>query len=127
MTEDDAKGRWCPFARIVNGTFAEDNSTSHDSMQAPYNRIVEGARYGFPKAGGCIASACMAWRTVPAKSLHTARIYAEDNEKIRAIKALREVFADMDLLTAKNIVEGKEPWPTEPMAGGYCGLAGAPS
>lgn len=39
MTEDEAKTKWCPFARVVDSARGTDG---------------EGAR--------CIGSACMAWR-----------------------------------------------------------------
>ena len=53
MTEEDAKQRWCPAARIAVAVRPSDdldyasNRPTHD----PYN---------------CIGSACMAWRWHPA-------------------------------------------------------------
>lgn len=44
MTEDEAKTKWCPFAR--------DSETAGNRSQAAPDKIH------FP----CIASACMAWR-----------------------------------------------------------------
>ena len=49
MTEDEAKTKWCPFAREFS---------SADIGAVAVNR--EGARLSF-----CIASACIAWREEP--------------------------------------------------------------
>lgn len=49
MTEDEAKQRWCPMARIRDD---EDNGLS-------VNRFSE---HGTPVACMCIASDCMMWR-----------------------------------------------------------------
>ena len=53
MTEDEAKTKWCPFARVVSDTAAADS---------PANRYPgdEDANAGTTNA--CIGSACMAWR-----------------------------------------------------------------
>lgn len=50
MTEDEAKTKWCPFARAQTA----------DTETAPaVNRTLQGA----PDIGcHCIGSACMAWR-----------------------------------------------------------------
>lgn len=42
MTEDEAKKKWCPMARLQNGV-------------GSYNRLL-------PQGFGCVASACMMWR-----------------------------------------------------------------
>ena len=52
LTEDEAKTKWCPFARIA----FESGST---------NRAVVFDRASFdPKMDRCVGSACMAWRWV---------------------------------------------------------------
>jgi hypothetical protein len=53
MTEDEARQRWCPFARSTDG--------GDDEVQAvSVNRV----RDGKPDLWClCIASDCMAWRT----------------------------------------------------------------
>ncbi len=61
MTEEDAKTKWCPFAR-----------TAQPAANGPYsaNRKADGS-FG---ASSCIASACMAWRdTTPADSVRIGR------------------------------------------------------
>lgn len=49
MTEEEAKTKWCPHARVLEG-YAERTSA---------NRTAEGK-----PAGLCIGSGCMAWRWV---------------------------------------------------------------
>lgn len=56
MTEDDAKTKWCPFARL------RDDSTRAQG----YNRVA-GIGFEF-EAAICIGSRCMAWR-LDAKAL----------------------------------------------------------
>jgi len=54
MTEEEAKQRWCPFARVVEQGSA---IATHNRVQLPTGRDVQ-----VPVAGFCIASSCMAWR-----------------------------------------------------------------
>ena len=51
MTEDEAKLRWCPFARVPSALMGRPLS---------YNRSIGDKQ--IPKATECIASECMAWR-----------------------------------------------------------------
>jgi len=62
MIEEEAKTKWCPFARVV-GLFSE--------YGAPQETLASGNRFGAPhtfappelqQATRCIASECMAWR-----------------------------------------------------------------
>lgn len=55
MTEEEAKTKWCPFAR-VGGETSGLGSLNRDGAKGP----IEQAR--------CIASACMAWRKEAAPS-----------------------------------------------------------
>lgn len=68
MTEDDAKTKWCPFARDSN-TAGNRIRYGADADDAP-------AAAEFP----CIASACMAWRwrTTPAQAAAGSRLSVED-------------------------------------------------
>lgn len=57
MTEDEAKTKWCPFARV---------GVENDPTAASYNRLqedVDGRREPFQTL--CIASRCMAFRWLP--------------------------------------------------------------
>ncbi len=50
MTEQEAKTKWCPFARVGS----EQSGLGSLNREAKYNDAVAHAR--------CIGSACMAWR-----------------------------------------------------------------
>jgi hypothetical protein len=57
MTEDEAKTRWCPFARTLDWTVA-CGGDEPELLAAAVNRGPHGPQ---PEAL-CIGSACMAWR-----------------------------------------------------------------
>lgn len=54
MTEDEAKTKWCPFARVVGGEGAAFNR-SVGSMGTAAEKSIDPPML-------CLASACMAWR-----------------------------------------------------------------
>jgi hypothetical protein len=59
VTEDEARGKWCPFARRAS------TRSDYDSVvraMASINRIGEDGRPD-PECR-CVASDCMAWRRV---------------------------------------------------------------
>lgn len=56
MTEEEAKTKWCPFARVI----ATDATDSPILNLGAYNRIA--VKAGERSCGMCIASGCMAWR-----------------------------------------------------------------
>jgi hypothetical protein len=59
MTEDEAKTKWCPFARVL----AQDAERKLQG-QAASNRIDwVGGQPQMPVGSACVASVCMAWRT----------------------------------------------------------------
>ncbi len=53
MTEDEAKTKWCPFARV--------GYTGGDQSSATPNRLTEGGIDCLNGANLCLASGCMAW------------------------------------------------------------------
>ena len=64
MTEDEAKTKWCPFARVYN--------LSIEGHHGAYNRVVIGDEEdAFDSTndaeGKCVASQCMAWRIFPGR------------------------------------------------------------
>jgi len=59
MTEEEAKKRWCPFARVISGDDPER------APNGPYNRdhwITDEGVEDTIHRSTCIASDCMAWR-----------------------------------------------------------------
>jgi hypothetical protein len=56
VTEDEAKTKWCPFARVGSGAsgLGSLNRDAHPDSMFGRNQL--------PQLSMCIASACMAWR-----------------------------------------------------------------
>jgi hypothetical protein len=55
-TEDAAKTKWCPFARLCRSHNGEVFNG-----QPVFNRTQDDNSLGLPDAARCIGSACMAW------------------------------------------------------------------
>lgn len=51
MTEDEARNKWCPAARVSVGSSTSGNRTAA-TMDSRF------------KGNGCVASECMAWRQI---------------------------------------------------------------
>jgi hypothetical protein len=98
VTEDEAKTKWCPFARYAVSRKVGD-------MRAAEGLVVNRGHYGSQEFGTrCIASACMAWR----------------NEH-------REVTVDgVGVIVPDQNSWGNNYERRQIVSGGYCGLAGAP-
>jgi hypothetical protein len=65
MTEEEAKQRWCPFARLLAHTYSQDGQGRSYEGGYSYNRSPDSDDDRGPHMPGgslCIASACMAWR-----------------------------------------------------------------
>lgn len=65
MTEEEAKTKWCPFARLVVAAQLDNQGNPMVSQpQTTFNRIAVSGKDGpwTPHQGRCIGSACMAWR-----------------------------------------------------------------
>lgn len=99
MTEDEAKQRWCPFARDSN-TGGNRLRYGAGADDAPPPEYGSEAAAEFP----CIASACMAWRT---------RQQWFDNAQEEPMWVSYPPYAF-------------EPGPGQEREDGFCGLAGAP-
>lgn len=54
LTEDQARTKWCPHARVVE--------VDDDQLHGPFNRYHPNADANFSGVAKCIASGCMAWR-----------------------------------------------------------------
>lgn len=100
MTEEDAKTKWCPFARLVT----TENGSAGMRMGAPagHNRY-SGKPGELCTASLCIASACMAWR-----------------EK-RETRAFDGVGKEIPTTEVTHYAGGEL---RHVVVGGYCGLAG---
>ena len=55
LTEEEAKTKWCPFARVG----VSENVSSHSANRTPLGGVD-----GLNNANLCIGSDCMAWRPV---------------------------------------------------------------
>lgn len=60
LTEEEAKAKWCPFAR-----YATDTNDNNSANRWSKNDVEDDSVYDNPKQCRCIASACMAFRWVP--------------------------------------------------------------
>ena len=102
MTEDEAKAKWCPFARTKTIKFSSD-----DGAVSSANRDFDGEP--IDKLHTCIASACMAWRwrvaPKPGVGFHHEVI---DHPTLPGHKTTRPVSGERPVI-----------------GDGFCGLAGA--
>lgn len=121
MTEDDAKTKWCPFARCQGG-YAYGNPTQNRVLDKEHDEdgAITKATVTWTADAICIGSACMAWRTV-------------DDGMRKPIRVHPSVLADNWQGWARR--EGDQPDgngyilidpPSHQARDGYCGLAGAP-
>lgn len=102
MTEDEAKQRWCPFARVVVavGRWVNAQKPLASGNRLSASVVPDGASredMTNPGASRCIASACMAWRW----------------------------SSDFNEIVARH-PEAKTPAEIKSYADGFCGLAGKP-
>lgn len=104
VTEEEAKTKWCSFAR-----------TTDPSESAAVNRMAGGRPD--PEAR-CLGSGCMAWRWAAGEA---------EESLISAIKRYRDETR-ATLVDAKDYVETHPEYrrSAAPPEKGFCGLAGAP-
>lgn len=60
MTEDEAKTKWCPFARQM--VTAESKGAMSGPIAVGSANRFEDDPNGRPRGSMCVASGCMAWR-----------------------------------------------------------------
>lgn len=80
MTEDEAKTKWCPFARTVMSN--DPSLLEYPSSQPVGNRVLGPAgKEAFAK---CMASECMAWRWI---DTHVQNPAHPDGDLIRSTRS----------------------------------------
>lgn len=108
LTEDEAKTKWCPFARML--LVDEINGTRHATTPAisGFNRTgVQGCGSNSDQAESrCVGSACMAWRWSVRPGL-----YDKDNPENGPLE--------------RGVTYAPHEW-FRKEGSGYCGLAGRP-
>jgi hypothetical protein len=118
MTEEEAKTKWCPFARVIALT---ENGREHHAG----NRVREHNDGGIsfrddfnPRSARCIGSACMAWRWLHKE----CRVEYSGN----AEKSMLQAAVSTNRIMRKE--RGKMPGYDDLVLDGigYCGLAGKP-
>lgn len=107
MTEDEARKKWCPV-----------------SGGAPPQLVV--------LTSNCIASGCMAWRTLPPTATDFGariRAFIQAEQYVSAIKEWRAEYGST-LKEGKDAIDeiraGTRPFPAGGSAQGYCGMVGVP-
>lgn len=113
MTEDDAKTKWCPFARLLAETYTRQGefqvSTGYSYNRSP-DPDEDRAPY-LPDGASCIGSSCMAWRWTAQMATVTS---APDPKR--------------QFVAEKAHYDNHAAWHVEALpAQGHCGLAGSPS
>lgn len=103
-TEEEAKGKWCPFGRSMNGMNKPDPHSDYHT--------------------NCSASECMAWRFgYPQEYKHNDKtIHKEECEKNRPRKFNLELYDDDSICYYCGVKADEKT--TEIPRRGYCGLAG---
>ena len=99
MTEDEAKTKWCPYARISSLNEGGDDGPSSNRWLGWISDGEVGS------VACCIASTCMAWR------------WSEAEHARRFVSAFGG--AGVNFVTTERAIKPDERQ-------GYCGLAGQP-
>lgn len=109
MTEEEAKGKWCPFARV-----SEIGERGGAYTHAPNRNLSEPRE----AASWCLASQCMAWRWTTTTHYRRTELWSKS-------KGCRVNSAWSDDADWRPVEMSKDADP--PPAVGYCGLAGTPT
>ena len=62
MTEDEAKMKWCPFARVI--CITGDPEKPNTGSYGPANRLATERDAVAIQSANCIGSHCAAWREI---------------------------------------------------------------
>jgi len=89
MTENQAKTKWCPFARVM--TQFPDRSM----VPVSGNRLTDEDGPGGIRGSNCLASACMAWRDTGEISDDKARADREYRELGRRLDVARHGYCGL--------------------------------
>lgn len=108
LTEAEAKTKWCPFARVAH-------QMASGAVVASGNRVKDAKSWGAASGSLCIASSCMAWRSVPVHDIRERHLVSKATGK--------RVNAGFSPDVEWRLDDPSEP---EPTPTGYCGLAGRP-
>jgi len=103
MTEEEAKTKWCPFARVAD-TGDKGHITVNRHNGAPYYSETF-----------CIASACMAWRWDVDHEI-SLDSHAGDKEWYETVRADLNKHATFQTVWVRRFKNQN----------GHCGLAGQP-
>lgn len=124
MTEEEAKTKWCPFARVGVRWMDSQAESLADLTAVPVNRGSSAE-----DLARCIGSACMAWRQNAAGDwAEQFAVFLRVGRPIDAIRLHRNETGST-LKDAKDFVDGvldgTQQMPSS-RPSGYCGLAGRP-
>lgn len=104
MTEDEAKTKWCPFARMKMADRMQGNSPVCVEPQTTFNRIAVNGRAEPMLASQslCLGSQCMAWRWIKSPDI---------------VRELKEMWRESTPPERHHEADSLSPM-------GFCGLAG---
>ncbi|MCM8736631.1 hypothetical protein M5E06_21115 [Azospirillum sp. A1-3] len=95
MTEEQARTKWCPHARVTDGSCSDESGGNNRWLDA---KGEENCR--------CIASDCMAWRFVDAEPIYARRYVSDDRFVTRYEEASKlpdeQADAVLDALDAER-------------------------
>jgi hypothetical protein len=107
VTEDEAKTKWCPFARTVE---TDGRGSTNGRNRVASTGVAEKVLAAELLGAQCIASACMAWRwSLDSDFNGPPNLHKDEAEVDRRFAAITD------------------PNKSSFRKGGYCGLAGQPS